>query len=268
MSVYSINGNLAGDIADYFADNMELDYEFDSASNANYTVLRIYRDRINGSKQFPFVYAPNGVNAGTQSTLQMNLQKGFYVAINSGVFYTDSSRAQKPHGLVIQNGVLIQQGTTDYPHFSLTIDGNGDLSYALPDADGATLIQNGIISAVNAWSPIIINYDDADLVLSNTWGDTSNVQRQIIGQFGNGDYAIVTCEGRNYDHSDGWTIAEAKTVCKKIGLKYAHNLDGGGSTETVIGKKQINTIYEGTYGRVVPTYIVFNGSDTFSVPNA
>lgn len=266
MAVYDIDGLIVCNVPNTFADNMELDYEFDAVSDANYTVLRIYKNRIDGAKQYPFVYCPNGTNAGTQSTLQMNTQKGFAVAINAGVFYTDSSRANKPHGIVIQNGVLIQQGSTVLPHYFLTVNSSGDLSYALPDADGATLIANGIVSAVNAWSPILIDYEDASRVLYDLYDDQSNAQRQIIGQFGNGDYAIVTCEGRNFDHSDGWTMEEAKTVCKKLGLKFAFNLDGGGSTETVIGKKQINTIYEGTYGRIVPTYIVFNGTDTF-VPN-
>lgn len=267
MAIYNIDGLEVADLSNTFPPNMTLDYAFDAGSNANYTVLRIFKKRIDGTRQFPFVYCPNGVNAGTQSTLQMNMQKGFPIAINAGVFYTDSSRANKPHGLVIQNGVLVQQGSTELPHYAITVNADGDLSYALPSADGESLIANGIVSAVNAWSPIIINYDDASEVLSDLYDDQSNAQRQIIGQFGDGDYAILTCEGRNYDHSDGWTMDEAKAICKKVGLKFAFNLDGGGSTETVIGKKQINTIYEGTYGRIVPTYIVFNGTDTFGVPN-
>lgn len=266
MAIYDIDG-LVGDSYNTFANNMELDYEFDALSNANYTVLRIYKNRIDGSNQYPFVYVPNGANAGTQSTLQMNLRKNFYVAINGGVFYTDTTRKNKPRGLVVQNGILIQQGDPSNTILPLVIDSDGNLSYAQYDADGTTLISNGAISVISGWAPIIINYDDASLILpSEAYHDDSNAQRQIIGQFGNGDYAIITCEGRDYNHSDGWTIDEAITICKKLGLKFAYNLDGGGSTETVIGKKQINTIYEGQYGRIVPTYIVFNGTSTFGVP--
>jgi exopolysaccharide biosynthesis protein len=148
----------------------------------------------------------------------------------------------------------------------LTIDSNGDLGYAARDASGATLVSQGIVSAVCGWAPCIIDYESAIDVLPDAYDDQSNAQRQIIGQFGNGDYAIVTCEGRDYDHSDGWTMDEARAVCKTLGLKYAFNLDGGGSTETVLGKKQINTIYDGTYGRIVPTFIVFNGTTVFGEP--
>ena len=54
-------------------------------------------------------------------------------------------------------------------------------------------------------------------------------------------------------------------ACKKLGLKFAYNLDGGGSTETMFGYKHLNTIYDGTTGRQVPTFIVFTGSTSLDV---
>lgn len=260
MNIYNIGGrNLSEDIW--------LDYRFDATSNANYTVLRINKRRVDGNYQYPFLYVPNGNRAGTQSTFSMNLNKDFPVAVNAGLFYTTGSDANKPLGTIIENSVVIKQETpSNTKIYMLTIDSNGDLGYAARDASGATLVSQGIVSAVCGWAPIIINYESAIDVLPDAYDDQSNAQRQIIGQFGNGDYAIVTCEGRDYDHSDGWTMDEARAVCKTLGLKYAYNLDGGGSTETVLGKKQINTIYEGTYGRIVPSYIVFNGTTTFGDP--
>ena len=60
----------------------------------------------------------------------------------------------------------------------------------------------------------------------------------------------------------------AQTVCKKLGLKFAYNLDGGGSTETMFCGKHFNTIYENVTGRKVPTFIVFNGGTVFDIPNS
>ena len=146
----------------------------------------------------------------------------------------------------------------------LTIDNQGNLGYAEYNADADTLVSSGVVSAVTGFMPIIVDYKP---VPSTEWNRvshyTENTQRQIIGQFGNGDYAIITCEGRGYDNSDGWTLAEAQTICQKHGLKFAYNLDGGGSTETMLGYKPINTIYEGTTGRKVQTFIVFNGKNVF-----
>lgn len=249
-----------------FIDNTDIDYAFDETTNANYTVIRIYKKKIDGTLQYPFVYAPNGANAGTKSTYDMTTEDGWMLAINSGVFNTSTL---KPDGIVIQNGVVVQNSpsATHSQCKPLTINSSGDLSYASYDADATTLVSNGIVSAVCGFMPIIVDYD---AVPSSEWNDishyTQNAQRQIIGQFGNGDYAIVTCEGRNYDNSDGWTIAEAQTICQKLGLKFAYNLDGGGSTETMLGDKHINTIYENTTGRIVPTFIVFNGTNAFGLP--
>jgi len=242
-----------------FIDNTDIDYAYDSETGANYTVIRVYKNKLDGSKQFPFVYAPNGAGAGTKSTYDMTVEDGWLLAINAGVFDTST---KKPDGIVIQNGVVIQNGqtVTHSQNKPLTIDANGNLGSAAYNADANALVSTGVVSAVVGFIPIIVDYVP---VSQSEWNSisnyTQNAQRQIIGQFGNGDYAIVTCEGRNYDNSDGWTLAEAQTVCAKLGLKFAYNLDGGGSTETMLGYKHINTIYENTTGRIVPTFIVFNG---------
>lgn len=244
-------------------DNVDVDYMFDSDTNANYTIIRIYKNKIDGTKQYPFVYAPKGVGTGTMSTYDLAVDEGWLLAINSGVFDTSNCT---PDGLLIQNKVVLQNSPTS-THSQckpLIIDADGNLSYAAYDADANDLIEQGTVSAVCGFMPIIVDYKSVD---SSQWNNVShyneNAQRQIIGQFGNGDYAIITCEGRNFDNSDGWTIAEAQEVCKKHGLKFAYNLDGGGSTETMLGKKHLNTIYEGTTGRKVPTFIVFNGTTVF-----
>lgn len=259
MSVYSLNGSKLGDVtfendSNIFSSNMHIDYKFDASGNANYTVIRIFKNRLDGSVQYPFVFCPNKMNAATQSTLSMNKQKGFPIAINAGILDTSTL---KPLGVVVENGVAVRNSELGYT--ALTIDQNGDLGIT-NETDAATIINNGIVSALVGVgnNPIINNYEIPNGIFLN-----DNAQRQIIGQFGNGDYAIITCEGRNFDHSDGWTIAEAQRVCQEFGLKFAYNLDGGGSTETVIYKKQLNTIYEGSYGRIIGTYIVFNGTNEF-----
>lgn len=248
---------------DLFIDNIDVDYRFDATSNANYTVIRVYKNTIHGGKQYPFVFAPNGAEAAgsrNKSTYEMNTEYGFVLALNAGIF--DQSNG-KPDGVLIMNGESFQTGasTTHSQCKPLWIDEDGDLHSSAYDTSSADLISQGCVSAVCGFMPIIVDYDP---VPSSEWNDVShyydNAQRQIIGQFGNGDYAIVTCEGRNYQNSDGWTIAEAQTVCQEIGLKFAYNLDGGGSTELMLGMKHVNTIYDGTYGRKVPTFIVFNGT--------
>lgn len=239
---------------------------FDTASSTNYYKIRIPQIRADGSKQYPFLYAPNGTGQATQSTLSMNREIGFYLAINAGIGGTYTvEQGVLPIGCLIENSVLLQQGSSEF--YILTIDDNGTLDYAEPNTNGETLVANGVISALVGFVPIIVDGEAVDpSVYEPMPHEEQHAQRQIIGQYSNGDYAIVTCEGRNYDSSTGWTIPEAITVCLSLGLEFAYNLDGGGSTETVIGDEQINTIYEGATGRKVQNYIVFNGTDVFGVP--
>lgn len=248
---------------DKFCNNIDIDYEYDSVTNANYTIIRIYKERLDGTKQYPFVYAPNGADACEKSTYEISHEDGWLLAINSGIFNTKTHKAD---GMLIQNSIVLNNAPTEtHPQCRpLTIDSNGDLSEVAYDADANELVNSGVVSAVCGFMAIVKDYK---AVSSSNWNSvahyTQNAQRQIIGQFGNGDYAIITCEGRNTDNSDGWTIEEAQNICIKHGLKFAYNLDGGGSTETMLGQKHFNHIYENSTGRKVPTFIVFNGKNTF-----
>lgn len=290
MAVYNKNGNILSAVYDASGNALSVAYNAygiiiyqsgtawidevtvtknrDTASNTNYYVIRIPQTRSNGDKQFPFLYAPNGTGQAIESALQMNTRDGFYLAINAGIGGTYTvEQGVLPIGCLIENGVLLQQGSA--PNwYILTIDDDGYISSAQPDTNGNTLISDGVVSGVVGFVPIVVNYEAVDpSVYAPMPHDDQVAQRQIIGQFANGDYCIVSCEGRNFDNSTGWTIPQAINVMLSLGVRFAYNLDGGGSVETVIGDEQLNTIYEGTYGRKVQNFIVFNGTDTFYVPN-
>ena len=240
-----------------FLENIDVDYEYDSTSGANYTIIRIYKTKCDENQQYPFVFAPNGADPYEISSYELAKKYGWLLTINGGQFDTG---AHTPLGPLVQNGIVLRNTPDPNSCRPLVIDEDGMLSEAAYNADMDTLVANGAVSVVCGFMAIIKDYEK---VQSSEWPSIShfseNVQRQIIGQFGNGDYAIITCEGRGYQHSDGWTIAEAQDICVKHGLKFAYNLDGGGSTETMLGFKQFNSVYEGTSGRKVPNFIVFNG---------
>lgn len=289
MSVYDIYGNQLSTVYDIYGNQLSEAYDIngiqiysaeppwedeiniqklrDTNTGTNYYLIRIPQVRSNGDKQYPFLYAPNGIGQATQSALAMNRQKGFKLATNAGVGGTYTvAQGVLPIGCLIENSVLLQQATSSFP--ILTINNEGFLDYAEPNTDGQTLINSGVVSACVGFVPIIVNYEAVDpSVYEPMPHDDQQAQRQIIGQFSNGDYAIVTAEGRGFDNSAGWTIPQAIAVCLSHGLRFAYNLDGGGSTETVIGDEQLNTIYENETGRKVQNYIVFNGTDRFFVPS-
>ena len=269
---YDVDGN---EVFSGWGEEISIEEFRNTTTGTTYYIVHIPQTRPNGQKQYPFVYAPNGTGVATQSTLEMNRQHKFYMAINAGVFEMPSSGLYTPVGTIVQNSVVIKQGSeqelSHHPswQYAFTIDDEGWLGYADRYASASEMTEQGIVSAVQSFTPVIINHVDAyEITHSAVLENTSDAQRQIIGQYDNGDYCILTCEGRGFKDSVGFTMPQIREMCLDMGLKFAFMLDGGGSTETVIGDEQINTIYEGTYGRKVPTFIVFNGTDEFFVPNA
>lgn len=264
MFIYNYRGQLLNE-GDFYR-NMTLDYG--RTANTSYTVIRIFKKRIDGGEEYPFVRdrfrynSPEQSESNQRSAYGLALEEGWYLTINAGLW----------EGLSIENGVLIndESAVRHEGAMPLTINSNGDLGYTNADTTGRgqSLINSGIVSAICGFYPIINNYVDFDypIGVGGSVGET-HAQRNVIGQFENGDYCIITGEGRGFANSEGFTVSDLQTICKGLGLKFAYMLDGGGSTQTVIGLKNLNHIYEGTTGRILGSYIVFNGTSTFSIPN-
>ena len=268
MQVYNINGSIIVGNQNKFDENISIKYAFDSVSNTNYTVFRINKKRFDGSDAFAFCRCIAGSVSDSslrKTPYELANQEGWLLVTNGGT----------GTGLMIENSVVIDDATLpdETGAIPLSIDNNGDLGYLDVNfvGKGQTYVNQGIVSAMCGFFPIIDNYDDfaypTDIpgTSSDAW---QYAQRQIIGQFGNGDYMILTSEGRSFDNSAGLTMTDAQRICKSIGVKFAYNLDGGGSTQTVIGKRITNVGYERPSGRARGTFIVFNGTDTFSIPNS
>ena len=56
----------------------------------------------------------------------------------------------------------------------------------------------------------------------------------------------------------GMTYTDLAKIFVDKGVKFAYSLDGGGSSSTAIGNRQLNRIYDVATGRPVPTVIYFD----------
>lgn len=255
-----------------FYNNMTINYYRDSDANTNYSVIKVFKKKLDGTMQYPFIrelpYGPEYITAYTLAE-----REGWPLVINGGGW----------EGPAVQNGAVARDDEPwDISGASvLTIDANGDLGFAnnmWHQGSAQTLVNQGIVSAFYYFMPIIVNYEDydwqsalPDMPANKTYGNQNWVisQKQIIGQYANGDYCIITAEGRGFNNSTGFSIVQTQTLCKKLGLKFAFYMDGGGSTQTVLGKKRVNHCYydnNGTTERLLPGFIVFNGTDRFEIP--
>ena len=262
-----------------FQNLISYELQRDSETGALYTVVRVPQTDQNGNKQYPFTIWPNYPSGGIQSTLEMNRERKFLVAINgAGIcppYGGSVSESGEPIGILIQNGVLLKDHSDADPVCkTLTIDGNGTLGYEKQSVTAAQLLAKDVISTISGYYPLVYNYNNIDNYesdvadhIANNSTMTGDAQRQAICQYENGDYLIITSEGRGFGGGGYFTARQFQRLCKSYGVKFAYMLDGGGSAQTVIGQKQLNCIYERTYGRVMPSYIVFNGTTTFKITN-
>lgn len=249
--IYDYLGNTVyNSVTSHFSDNIELDYAYDSVSDANYSVIRVFHKRKDGTIQKPIIIYPGFTKTETVAS------QGWELTINAGLGWDSAI-----DGIAISNGEVINASPASYHSgaIPLIIDSDGNFDTVSANATASDAITAGAVYATCGFCPIIVDYDEVEFpTVDHVSHFTDNAQRQIIGQFGNGDYAIVTCAGRSSDNSDGWTLAEAQTICKKLGLKFAYNLDGGTSTSTYIKEHAVYDFMKGT-SRTVPSFIVFGG---------
>ena len=200
-----------------------------------------------------------------KSALEYATDNKMAVVMNAGLFNTST---KVPKGQTIINGTSItnspmtdDMGTaiSDEESYPLCIGSSGELSapYAR-SVDTSTMIADGVKYAVTGWCTLIENgaakysdFNTVEIVHKNSYS------RQVIGQYEDGDYFILTTTSSD---KSGMTYAAINEILLSLSkkVKFAYSLDGGGSAETVVDRTQINTIYEGTYGRKVPTLIYFD----------
>lgn len=247
-------------IYDSFADEMTYDYARDATSATNYHLFRINKTRRDGTQQYPFVR----VKDSSMTSLELAQIESWGLIMNAGF---------RNEGLLIENGVVLRDEAcpTITGAMAFTVNSTGDIGYVEADTTGKgpSYVAGGVVSAACGFFPIIEDYEDYDYptdIPDTELEHWQYGQRNIFGQFGNGDYGVIIAEARGFDHSTGLTMTDAQRICKNLGLKFAYNLDGGGSVQLVLGKKMINLVYEGTSGRTRKNFLVFNGTTTFAVP--
>ena len=227
---------------------------FGRFADTDYVIARVYKTRVDGGEIRPKVVAISGGESPSNYTAGND----FILAVTGGIFDTNTNIA---YGNLISNGEIIGDHvacpTLDNLGDTLAIDKSGNfVSYAY-ETDLATMLADGVTGALNGWATIVFDYTAVDIPsLSEHLGSTvheSKHPRAAVGQFRGGDYMVFICGGRT-THDAGMTGAEMQELFLSLGVKYAYNLDGGGSCTLRYYKKELAPYTE---NRVQPAYIVF-----------
>lgn len=244
--------------------------EYGRTQEAGYYLLRIPKYTLEGKRLMPKVAitsADGSVGGEKVSTLAFAKRENTVFAMNAGLFNTTTMTPQGQtiiEGLSVTNSPMTDDmGTaiSDAECYPLCIDAEGNLSAPYGrTVDTAEMLADGVCYAVTAWGQFI-----GDFVPSGTDKFSEIVHpdtyiRQCIGQYDNGDYLVCTVDKARLGiaaNDAGMTYDTLASLLVSKGVKFAYSLDGGGSCETVLGKRQINPVYEGTSGRPVPTVIYF-----------
>ncbi|ALH46482.1 hypothetical protein VMY22_17 [Bacillus phage VMY22] len=164
------------------------------------------------------------------------------VTMNASVWDND----HKMIGISIQDGKLISDRMHD-ALWTLTVDSKGKFYSYSPATRGQDLIDNHDVQ--QAWTgfyPLIMDGKQVDpSIWEHNAADTIALgNRNAIGQYANGNIVILTSEGRTALNK-GLTYAMMIEIFNKLGVNFAYNLDGGGSTSTSVRNYQLNRPYDG-----------------------
>ena len=242
--------------------------EYGRISGASYVFVRIPKTMNDGSIIIPKVVLTSedgSLSGAKRSTLKYARDKDPIFTVNAGLFNVSTV---EPVGQLIIDGVSLintpmesDNGVPIHPDecYPLAIDGNGNLTTYPHTADTADMIADGVKYAVTAWGKLVDNFQIATVDIDNEIVHKGKYIRQSIGQYQNGDYCVCTVDMTRgpVTNEAGLSYEELAQIFVDKGVKFAYSLDGGGSAQTVLGKRQLNPIYEGADGRKVPTVIEF-----------
>ncbi|MGG6839912.1 UNVERIFIED_CONTAM: phosphodiester glycosidase family protein [Mammaliicoccus sciuri] len=163
---------------------------------------------------------------------------------------TGSGSQLKLHGQQLYNGQILDsiKGDEYTPlndRWTLAIADDNTLTSFPPNVTAAEIRTQGFNNTVSGFGPII---SDGKIIVKE--GDYSpntitSEPRQVIAQLPNKDLIFFSCDGReNNTHTmieKGMTLQEvAETLLDHYDIQFAYNMDGGGSSSSVVRSHKLN----------------------------
>ena len=245
-------GKLTGN--SWFVANCEFTKRFDQESNTTYYLTRIKHTDTDG--KLIKLHMEISDKKDGETVRNFAIRKKSEVAINASMGLKNlPGNTKQPVGIQIIDGVIKQDLPTR--SYTLGIKNNNELVSYGPGTSAEQILKDGSATALTAFVPLILNHEYApDKIFKVAGNLVVKHPRQVIAQFDNKDILFMSCGGRGFD-GDGMTAKDLMRILKDLDVRFAFNLDGGGSTSTIIGDQNINKMIDenGSVERMRPNFL-------------
>lgn len=179
--------------------------------------------------------------------------------MNAGVYDTTTNRMV---GNQVYNKEIIRDDNPSDPSYRdyrwyLAIQDDGKLKCYANQTTNKQMIDEGAKHVITGFYPVIMDFKKADQSIWDKHKDGAMTYhpRQVIAQKKNGDYVILSCEGRldptierGLNMQDVYDILIEQYDCTECDerIETAYSLDAGGSVSTVVYGTMINNPYDAT----------------------
>ncbi len=166
----------------------------------------------------------------------LNKRLGGIIAVN-GDYY-----GARSDGIVIRNGELYRED--GYPSRDVCVlfwDGTME-TYSPAEFDLDEVMERGAYQSWN-FGPKLLDSYGMTMTSFNSDVNPRN-PRTAIGYFEPGHYCLIVVDGRS-SSSKGVTLKEFSQLVYNLGCQRAFNMDGGQTSEMVVGGTVVNNPYKG-----------------------
>jgi len=222
---------------------------YDSASATTYQLTEIKAANI----QLKMAIA-NQVEGETGTEFVKRM--GCCIAFNGSMGIKNlPNGVRQPVGIQIVDGKIIQDLRTK--RYTLGIKENNQLVCYPPEYTAADILKDGTDFALTAFTPLIQNHRPVSMeILKTVPNQLLKHPRQAIAQYDNGNILVLSCGGRGFG-GEGMTTLDLIRIFSELDVRFAFNLDGGGSTTTILNGKRITPLIDnkGTVERPRPNWL-------------
>lgn len=227
----------------------------DLISNTTYYVTEIKRQDVDGEIIKPKLgIANDSFNDGRVETCRsFSKRHDATIVINGGIFNMSNNRVES---LLIKDGIVLNDASSNTNKI-LAWNDEGFFTAFDSSVNADMILSKGYTNAICGFDALIIDGKP------HSGGSGVYNPRQAIGQRSNGDIIIITCDGR-IGNNQGMDYDDLIRIFQTYDVRFAYNLDGGGSASTVVNGVKINNNIDsdGYTDRPVANFIYFTKENT------